>query len=97
MTTNAATVTQTQICARCSSELVPGRVVFYHVVVEATADATPVIDPNLTEAKISQQLDCLFEQLQETPASEAMDQVHRRLKFCLCVACYRKWIESPAG
>ena len=85
------------LCARCSAELVPGRVVFYRVAVEATADPTPVHDPDLSATEISQQLDRLFEQLKDTPASEAMDQVQRRLNFCLCVRCYRTWIESPTG
>jgi hypothetical protein len=70
---------------------------FYHVAIEAMADPTPVVDPDVSEADVSRQLDRLFEQLQDVPAAEAMDQVQRRLRFCLCAGCYRKWIEAPAG
>jgi hypothetical protein len=94
---HTSTATAPYLCEKCSAELVPGRVTFYHVVVEATADPTPVVDPTLSEEDVAGQLDRLFEQMQSLPASEAMDQVQRRFHFCLCAGCYRKWIEAPAG
>ena len=88
---------ESYLCERCAAELVSGRATFYHITVEATADPTPVVDPDLSAADVSRQLDRLFRQLQDVPAAEAMDQVQRRLRFCLCAGCYRKWIEAPAG
>jgi hypothetical protein len=84
-------------CARCTENIVVGQEVFFRVAVEASADPTPVIDSTLSQPDVSDQLDALFKKLNEIPESEAMDQVHRRLSFCLCSKCYRVWIENPVG
>jgi hypothetical protein len=35
--------------------------------------------------------------LEQLSEREALDQVYRRLTLFLCNACYRQWIEQPAG
>lgn len=88
---------ESEICARCQTELTLGRVCFYNISVEAIADPTPVVDSQLDPEKITAELDSLFRRLDNVSASEAMDQVHRRLRFSLCVGCYNTWIENPTG
>lgn len=85
------------VCARCSVEIVPGRVIFYSVVVEASADPTPVVDPDRSAEDVTAELDRAFAQLDALPASEAEDSVRRKLRFELCAPCYGEWIENPAG
>ena len=86
-------------CARCSAELAPGSGGFYHVNIEAFADPAPPdsADENLEPDAIRRRLAQLYEQLEDTTAQEAMDQVYRHMTFHLCARCYRSWIENPAG
>jgi hypothetical protein len=35
--------------------------------------------------------------MKDVSEREALDQVYRRLTIHLCTACYRQWIENPAG
>jgi hypothetical protein len=39
----------------------------------------------------------LVAELKDVSPQEALDQVHRRVIIHLCSACYREWIENPAG
>jgi hypothetical protein len=85
-------------CARCSGELKPGSGGYYLVTVEAVADpAGPEISDDDLQGDIEGEIRKLISTMEQMPASEAMDQVHRRLNFCLCTPCYRTWIENPTG
>ena len=85
-------------CARCTAELHPGGGDFFQVTIEAVADPSP---PNsMTEdspAELRRQIEQLLNRMQDISAREALDQVHRRLVIHLCGACFRLWIENPAG
>jgi len=87
------------ICARCSRTLTPGDGTFYVVTINAIADPSgPVVDDEPPSAEeLRQEIEALLAQLREQSPQEAMDDVHRRLTIHLCVGCYRKWIENPAG
>jgi predicted amidophosphoribosyltransferase len=88
------------LCHRCGRPLTPGRGDFYVVRIEAQADPTPT---DISEAELAGdtagELSRLIEQMRESDATEQewMDQVHRRMTLHLCNACYRRWIEDPAG
>ena len=85
-------------CARCAAELKPGTGNFYLVHIEATADPTPpMISEEELQADIRKKIEQLIAQVHGMSEREAMDQVYRRLTICLCVPCYREWIENPAG
>ena len=66
--------------------------------IEAIADPTP---PEFTREDLErdhrEEFARLCEAMQHLSAQEAMDQVYRRLTLFLCNACYRQWIERPAG
>lgn len=85
-------------CDRCSRELRLGRGEFYVVRIEALADPTP---PEFTDEDLArdhrEEFARLCAALQEISEREALDQVYRRLTLFLCNACYRQWIEQPAG
>jgi hypothetical protein len=85
-------------CDRCLKEMRFGQGEFYLVRIEAVLDPTP---PEFTEEDLNRnvtaELDELVKQLEHVSPQEALDQVHRRLTLFLCLACYRKWIESPTG
>ena len=86
------------LCHRCGAELTPGEDDSYIVRIEAFADPTP---RDITEDELRGDLEGeiarLVDQMHDIPEQELMDQVHRRLTIRLCGACYRKWIENPAG
>jgi hypothetical protein len=85
-------------CAGCARPLQPGRGDFYQVTIEAVADpAPPVLDPEESVASLRSRIDELVDELEDISPREAMDQVHRRLVLHLCLACFRRWIENPAG
>jgi hypothetical protein len=85
-------------CSRCLKMLVPGRGELYVVQIDAVADPTP---PDLTpedfERDLKREWRELAAQLKDLSPQEALDQVHRRVIIHLCNACYREWIENPAG
>ncbi len=86
------------LCHRCGVELHPGSGEFHVVRIEAFADPSPpVIEGPGSEHDHRRAMERLAEQLGELLPQEAMDQVYRRLTICLCAACYRQWIENPAG
>jgi hypothetical protein len=85
-------------CARCSRTLTPGDGSFYVVTIIAIADPSgPVVDEPPSAEELRKEIENLLAQLRDTSPQEAMDQVHRRLTIHLCLGCYRKWIEDPAG
>ena len=86
------------LCHRCGVELHPGRGDFYLVKIEALADPTPPdLSDSLPPGEISREIDRLIDQMRDMTERELMDQVFRRLTIHLCLPCYRKWIEDPAG
>jgi hypothetical protein len=85
-------------CRRCGVQLQPGAGNFFHVTITAVADPTP---PTFTEEDLAgdvrQKIEQLLAQLEGVSEQEALDQVYRRLAFCLCGRCFRGWIEDPTG
>jgi hypothetical protein len=84
------------LCARCGTELTPGKGNFYVVQIEALADPTP---PSFSEDDLLHdpraEIERLIEQMRESSERELLDQVYRRLILYLCGPCYRQWIEDP--
>jgi hypothetical protein len=85
-------------CARCAAELQPGSGNLFIVKIEAVADPSPpdISDEDL-EGDLQGKIKELIAQMDQMSASEAMDQVYRRLTLYLCGPCYRHWIENPTG
>ncbi len=85
-------------CLRCGAALRPGSGDLYRVTVEAVADPYP---PDFTADDLAgdprRKIERLLEQLEGLSEQEALDQVYRRRTFHLCVPCYLRWIEAPAG
>jgi hypothetical protein len=85
-------------CDRCSTELVPGKGNFYVVHIEAIADPSP---PNVDEDDLAKdprrEIAQLVEEMRDLSQQELMDQVYRRVTIFLCLPCYTRWIENPAG
>ncbi len=83
-------------CRRCGCHLQPGRGDFYVVTVLAIADPTP---PVYTEEDLAidvhHEIQRLLAQLRKVDASQAQDQVYRRVFFHLCGGCYEDWIANP--
>jgi hypothetical protein len=85
-------------CQRCGAELRPGSGDFYRVTIEAVADPTPpTFSAEDLAGDIRQRIERLLAQMEGLSEQEALDQVYRRLAFCLCGPCYRRWIEDPTG
>jgi hypothetical protein len=85
-------------CNRCGAMLQEGSGNFFRINIEAIADpAPPVITSEDLEKDPTEEIKKLLDQMKDLPAQEAMDQVYRRLTIFLCLACYRPWIENPAG
>ena len=87
------------LCHRCGSQLTPGEGNFYVVRIEAFADPTPppIRPDERGEMDLNDEFSRLIERMKDMSEQELMDQVHRRLVIHLCGACYREWIEDPAG
>ncbi len=85
-------------CDRCLKQLRFGQSEFYVVQIEAVLDPTP---PEFTHEDLTRdvtsELNALVQQLNQLSPQEASDQVHRKLRLYLCLACYGKWIENPTG
>jgi hypothetical protein len=86
------------LCSRCLKLLAPGRAEFYVVRIEAVADPSP---PEITPGDLARDYRAdwraIVAALHDTSPQEALDQVYRRVVIHLCNACYRDWIENPAG
>jgi hypothetical protein len=85
-------------CRRCGRELHPGRGELYVVSALAVADPYP---PVFTEEDLALDVGAeirrLTRQLSGLDARQARDQVYRRLVFHLCLPCYERWMDEPAG
>jgi hypothetical protein len=76
----------------------PGRGEFYVVSIEAIADPTPpIIESGDLARDYRADWRDIVAALKDTSPQEALDQVYRRVVIHLCNACYRDWIEYPAG
>ena len=85
-------------CARCSTELHPGSGDHYIVYVEAIADpAGPQVSSADLAGDLEGEIKRTIGKMADLSATEAMHQVHRQLRFGLCVRCYRRWIDNPTG
>ncbi len=84
------------LCARCATELTPGKGDFYVVRIEALADPTP---PSFADEDLKYdhraEIERLIELMRDLSEQELMDQVYRSLVLYLCGPCYRQWIEDP--
>jgi len=84
------------LCARCGTELTPGKGNFYVVRIDALADPTP---PGFSDEDLQHdpraEIERLIEQMRDSSERELLDQVYRRLVVYLCGPCYRQWIEDP--
>lgn len=86
------------LCHRCGVELHPGSGELYLVQITAVADPfAPVIEEHGPDYDARREFERLIGQMSDLSPQEAMDQVYRRLTMYLCVPCYRRWIENPAG
>ena len=85
------------LCHRCGRTLHPGRGDFFVVNIEAMADPSPPALPETPPDDLRQEIERTLEQIDRIPEQELMDQVHRRLTMHLCAACFKPWIENPAG
>ena len=83
-------------CARCATELAPGKGNFFVVRIDALADPSP---PRFSEEDLKRdhraEIERLFEQMRDLSERELVDQVYRRLVLYLCGPCFRRWIEDP--
>jgi len=85
-------------CDRCSTQLVPGEGNFFVVNIEAVADPSPPnVDEEDLEKDLRREIQQLVEDMRELSQQELLDQVYRRVTIFLCLQCYAKWIENPAG
>ena len=86
------------LCTRCLKTLEPGCGEFYVVAIEAIADPTP---PSFSGDDLPGDYRADWREivaaLKDVSPQEALDQVYRRVVIHLCNACYRDWIENPAG
>ena len=86
------------LCARCLSELTPGRGQFFVVHIEAVPDPSPPSIPApSTLEETRNEIQRLIAQASELTERELLEQVHRRMTIHLCNRCYREWIENPVG
>ena len=86
------------LCHRCGALLKSGSGDFFVVRIEAFADPTPApITEQDLDGDVRAQIDCLLKQVAGRSERELIDDVYRRLTLHLCGACYRRWIENPAG
>jgi len=85
-------------CDRCTTHLVPGKGDFYVVNIEAVADPSPpCIDQEDLDKDHRGEIRHLVEEMRDLSQQELLDQVYRRVTIFLCLSCFNKWIENPAG
>src|SRR5688500_2286028 len=97
--TNPSSDDEPLLCTRCLRTVALGRGECYVVQIEAVADPTPpeLTTSDLARRDLSSEWRDLVAELRKLSPQEAQDQVHRRMVIHLCNACYREWIENPAG
>jgi hypothetical protein len=85
-------------CARCGTLLALGRGECYLVDIRAVADPSP---PIFTGDDLSQDAEIeitrLLTRIRALSERQLLNEVYRRKLFCLCNACYARWVEDPAG
>jgi hypothetical protein len=85
-------------CGRCGRLVVLGRGECYLVDIRAVADPTPpVFNGDDLSRDASKEIKRLLARLRGLSEKQLVDQVYRRRLFCLCNACYARWVEDPVG
>ncbi len=85
-------------CRRCGAALRPGSGDLYRVTIEAVADpAPPTLADEASAADLRRQIEQILARMEGLSEQELLDQVYRRLTFCLCGRCYQQWIQNPTG
>ena len=85
-------------CSRCQQGVQLGRGEGYLVDIRAVADPTPpVLTGDDLSADASREIQRLLVRLRGMSERQVANQVFRRRLFCLCNACYARWIEDPFG
>jgi hypothetical protein len=83
-------------CDRCGKGLLIEEDVRYEVTIEVKAAYDPM---ELTAEDLAQdrssQMSSLIEKLSDLSASEAEDQVYRRMAFDLCLSCQKIYLKNP--
>lgn len=86
------------LCSRCGRAVATGRGECYLVDIRAVADPSP---PVITGDDLSQdagrEISRLLKRLRGMTERQLVGQVYRRSLYCLCNACYSRWIENPVG
>ena len=85
-------------CSRCGAPLALGRGECYLVDIRAVADPSPpVFTGDDLSRDAAREIDRLLRQIRRMSEGELVAQVFRRKLFCLCNACYARWIDDPFG
>ena len=82
-------------CHRCGGLIQPGDGQHWQVRIEAVRDPTMNLDAH--EPLSSEELDNMFNDLEQMSAKQAMDSIYRRLQVHLCAACFEPWMYHPTG
>jgi hypothetical protein len=62
------------------------------------ADPTPpVFTGDDLSRDTTREIDRLLKRLRKLSEQQLVNQVYRRKLFCLCSACYGRWIDDPFG
>ena len=83
-------------CDRCGVEL-PEEALRYIVEIHVTADVTPVLDVDISEAEVEAALEEVLEELEQADPGEAEAQVHSRFVYLLCPSCRARFVKDPIG
>jgi hypothetical protein len=66
--------------------------------IDAVADPSgPLITEDELAVDARREIEQLIARLRTMTEQELKDQVYRRVVIHLCVPCYQRWIENPAG
>lgn len=85
-------------CDRCGKGLLIDEDVRYEVriVVKAAYDPMELTTQDLAVSRRAE-IQKLLEELQDISAEEALNQVYRDMKFDLCLACQKQYLNRPLG
>jgi hypothetical protein len=85
-------------CARCGGPIPVGRGEGYLIDIRAVADPTPpAFSAEDLQADTEREISRLLASLRGQSERQLLDQVYGRRLFCLCNACYARWIDDPFG
>jgi len=90
-----ANESKVRLCDRCLCQVEEGKGAFFQVTIDAIADPTPPNLDGLEGEDPGAAYRRLLEKLRRLSEREAMEQVHRRRIFNLCIPCLDAWLESP--